>query len=439
MLRKLGGIAERVLSGGKPEKIAHLGKSTSPFLLKKMQENNLAFTLRHVMKYSKFYRERLGSIKVDLKKVRHPAELGDFFTTSADITAQPSEVFLCAKPHRAFETTGSTGTPKKIFFSNQEIADMSRWGAAGLWTLGVRPADRVVSAFDFAFWIPGITIQDMLERIGAFHVVASKIHPKEVAARMDDYHFNVILGDPSWLIRFTELMHNHKQYKVKLLLGGGEHVSDDVRKRIEDIWGANMILSYGSTEAGGASCSECLRKNGYHLNEFAFFFEIINPDKDGYGEIVFTTLVRETMPLVRYRTGDVATFIDGKCACGLPTRRISKIRGRKDDMVVLGAGNMFPWIFEEILRDIDEISADWQIAVKKAAGGIDCLEFRVEKVSGSDEQLTKVIQENIQVRFNDIWKNYMVGMCDLKFTFMNRGDLRTGRKIKRLVDERNDY
>jgi len=108
-------------------------------------------------------------------------------------------------------------------------------------------------------------------------------------------------------------------------------------------------------------------------------------------------------------------------------------------MVVLGAGNMFPWIFEEILRDIDEISADWQIAVKKAAGGIDCLEFRVEKVSGSDEQLTKVIQENIQVRFNDIWKNYMVGMCDLKFTFMNRGDLRTGRKIKRLVDERNDY
>lgn len=251
MLRKLGGIAERVLSGGKPEKIAHLGKSTSPFLLKKMQENNLAFTLRHVMKYSKFYRERLGSIKVDLKKVRHPAELGDFFTTSADITAQPSEVFLCAKPHRAFETTGSTGTPKKIFFSNQEIADMSRWGAAGLWTLGVRPADRVVSAFDFAFWIPGITIQDMLERIGAFHVVASKIHPKEVAARMDDYHFNVILGDPSWLIRFTELMHNHKQYKVKLLLGGGEHVSDDVRKRIEDIWGANMILSYGSTEAGG--------------------------------------------------------------------------------------------------------------------------------------------------------------------------------------------
>ncbi|HRZ86695.1 MAG TPA: AMP-binding protein [bacterium] len=438
MIRKLGGIAERLISGGKPAKIAQLGKSVSPAFIRNMQANNLRYTLRHAATHSSFYRERLGHLKGGFRGIKHPAELGDFFTSSKDLAAHPSEAFLCGKPNRAFETTGSTGKPKRIFFSNHEFADMCRWGSAGLWDLGVRPSDRVVSAFDFAFWIPGITIQDMLERIGAFHVVASKIHPKEIVARMDDYHFNVILADPSWIIRFTELMRDHKKYKVKLLLGGGEHVPDDVRKRVEDAWGADMILSYGSTEAGGASCMECLHKNGYHLNEVAFYFEIINPDKEGYGEIVFTTLVRETMPLIRYRTGDVARFITGRCACGMPTQRISKIRGRKDDMVVLGAGNLFPWIFEEILRDIPQISADWQVAVKKP-NGLDCLEFRVEKIDSTDEHLTGVIKENIQERFNDIWKNYSVGMCDLKFTYHNRGDLRAGRKIKRLVDERTGY
>jgi len=196
-----------------------------------------------------------------------------------------------------------------------------------------------------------------------------------------------------------------------------------------------MILSYGSTEMGGASSSECLEKNGYHLNDFAFFFEIINPDKDGYGEVVFTTLVRDTMPLIRYRTGDIARFIEDTCPCGMQTKRLSKIRGRVDDMVVLGAGNMFPWIFESILHDIPEISNDWQVAVLKPECQ-DVLEFRMEKVSNDETAILDKVKTNIRKRFNDIWKNYEVGMCDIRFSLHERGSLRKGRKIKRLIDER---
>ena len=120
---------------------------------------------------------------------------------------------------------------------------------------------------------------------------------------------------------------------------------------------------------------ECKTREGYHIDEFNFLFEIVDPDSEGYGELVMTTLSRRTMPLIRYRMRDVTRFIDEPCPCGATLRRISRIKGRRDEMVVMGAGNMHPEIFERVLHDIEGVAENWQVAVKQQ-GIRDILEFR---------------------------------------------------------------
>ena len=115
--------------------------------------------------------------------------------------------------------------------------------------------------------------------------------------------------------------------------------------------------------------------DGYHLDDFNIYFEIVDPDEEGYGELVATTLARRTMPFIRYRVQDVTRFIDAPCPCGAPLRRIERIRGRRDEMVVMGAGNMYPEIFERILHDVGGIAENWQVVVRQE-GLHDVLEFR---------------------------------------------------------------
>src|SRR5439155_12224186 len=121
-------------------------------------------------------------------------------------------------------------------------------------------------------------------------------------------------------------------------------------RSVERAWGAPLFLSYGQTEAFGSLGLECREQHGYHRNDLHFLFEIDAADQTGQGELVYTTLTREVMPLIRYRSSDVTHLIDEPCACGLFARRIAKIHGRADEMVVCGMGNVGPWVFAELLR-----------------------------------------------------------------------------------------
>jgi phenylacetate-CoA ligase len=197
-----------------------------------------------------------------------------------------------------------------------------------------------------------------------------------------------------------------------------------------------VILGYGSTEQGGGAGMECRRRNGLHLDEYNLYFELLNPDAEGYGELVVTTLSRRTMPLIRYRVSDVTRFIDEPCPCRTTLRRIEPIRGRRDEMVVMGAGNLHPGIFDQILHDVDGISDQWQVAVKQN-GLTDVLEFRVELTNGADPAaLQRVIEKNMESRYPDLWANRQCGMYQLAFRICDPGALGQGRKPKRLVDER---
>ncbi len=142
------------------------------------------------------------------------------------------------------------------------------------------------------------------------------------------------------------------------------------------------------------------------------------------------------MPLIRYRATDLTQLIDEPCECGLFARRIAKIRARTDEMVVCGMGNVGPWVFEDVLRDVNGSGAEWQ-AVVKHNGRRDVIELRVESENnGHEAEMERAIMGNLQDRFSDFWKNYEMKLYEFRVVPYPLGSLRNGRKLKRVVDER---
>ncbi|MBI4970412.1 MAG: phenylacetate--CoA ligase family protein [Candidatus Omnitrophica bacterium] len=409
-------------------------------LLPAAQSVLFGITTRYAYHHSRFYRQLFDQYNVNVKKIRKPEDLGAIFTTGEDLRKTPVEDFVCSKPITAYQTTGTTSPlPKRIFFSDSEVRKYGKTGATGLWKMGIRPEDRVASAFDYSFWISGPTLKASLNWLGAFHIEAGKIDPKDFYDQIKPYQCNVFVGDPSWLLRLSEVAEKRGAWPVKMILAGGENMTEKTRAYIESVWKTDVLLTYGQTEGYGNLGVECRQKDGYHVNDFMFKFEIINPDQDGYGEIVYTTFSRNCMPLIRYRSGDVAKFVKGHCSCGFGTTKISKLRGRVDEMIACGMGNISPWMFEQILKPLALASEDWQIGVVRP-GNKDVLEFRIEldDPKGRGEQVEKSILRILEQDFPDYWKSYTMGLFEIQFRFFDRGRLRTGRKLKHLVDERTE-
>lgn len=404
--------------------------------IQKMERDNFKGTVRFVAKHSSFYKKQFKKHGIDASKVESPSDLKEFFTTAEDIRQNPEE-FICLKPDTAYETTGTTSKrPKRVYFSRAEVEEAGWAGAVGLWGLGIRPADRLVSSFDNSFWVSGPVLQASCNVLGCFHVEAGRISPEDFYDRVEDYKVSVIVGDPSWLLRLSEVAEKKGPWPLKLMMGGGENMTEDTRRYIEGVWKTNFILGYGQTEAFGAIGMESLAKDGYHLNEFHNYFEIIRPDTQGYGELVYTTLNRRVMPLIRYRSGDITRFITTQSKAGLPGRRIEKLKGRLDEWIPTAVGNFAPWQFEPVFGRVEGITADWQIAIEKE-GNKDLIEFRMEASNGAEpgsirERFLAALKDELP----DVWKLYEMKLCNVDTKVLPKGALREARKLRRIVDNR---
>src|SRR5206468_5006720 len=223
-------------------------------------------------------------------------------------------------------TTGTTSpVPKCVFFSNRELNAMGSASAAALHLLGVRADDIVLSAFDCSFWVSPAVARSALQYLGCFHVEAGKIDPLESYLHAVKYRPSIVFGEPSWLVRFAQVAAARGTWPMKLLIGGGENMTESARAEVERIWHAPLYLNYGQTEAFGSLGLECRVRAGYHRNDLHFLFEVDAPDPDGWGELIYTTLTRDVMPLIRYRASDVTRLVDEPCACGLLDRKSTRL------------------------------------------------------------------------------------------------------------------
>ena len=420
-----------------PAAAARLFGAMPASALETLQRARFRRTLRRAAERSPFYREEFRRRGIDVRRIEHPSELGDFYTTGEHLRSHGAQAFTIARGDTAFETTGTTSpAPKRIVFSNRELDAIGCSSAAALQLLGLRREDIVLSAFDCSFWVSPAVLRSALQYVGCFHVEAGKIDPVEFHERARHYQPSVIFGEPSWIARLSAIAYERGTWPVRFLVGGGENLSEETRRAVERAWSAPLYLNYGQTEAFGSLGLECREQNGYHRNDLHFLFEIDGPDQAGNGELVYTTLSRDVMPLIRYRSSDVTRLVDERCACGLFAGRIAKIRGRVDEMVVCGMGNVGPWVFVELLRGVPVAANEWQALVSHD-GRRDVIELRAECDTGVDEaRVEGMVLDILKTRFPDFWKNREMGLYDLRVRLAPVGSLRRARKLRRVIDER---
>jgi len=428
---------ERTVLHMEPRHAVRFLNVSSPRAIEVMRRARFRRTLRLAAARSRFYREEFKHRGIDVDRIEHPSELGDFFTTGEDLRTHGAETFLTGRADTAFETTGTTSpVSKRVFFSHRELEEMGRTSAIGLYNLGMRREDRVLSAYDISFWVSPAVLRMAMQYLKCFHVEAGKIPPQEFYDRALAYKPNVIFGEPSWLMRLAEVASERKKWRVKLLFAGGENLTEEARQFIEQVWDAPLYLSYGQTESFGTLGAECNRQDGYHRNDLFFWFETPETDAEGYGELVYTTLVRDVMPLIRYRSTDSTRLVDEPCGCGFFAKRIAKIRSRMDEMVVCGMGNVGPWVFEQVLRNANGHGAEWQATIKHD-GRRDIVELRLEMEDfDHSAEVEQVVLANLRSGFADFWRNHEMGLYDFRIIPFKPGTLRNGRKLKRVLDQR---
>jgi phenylacetate-CoA ligase len=402
-------------------------------LLHALRAPGVRATLRHARK-SPYYREALAGI--DLARARRPEDLGSFFLT-ADVVKQQPERLLCGTPDLAIESSGTSGHITRVYLSRAELEYAARQGNMLLTANGVAGGDRLLSTLDLAWGLGSLLVERGIRYTPLFAMVVGRVDPVEAYARLAEYRFNVLVSDPFWLGRLTEIARERgRPHAMKLLVGGGEGITLRLRAELERFWGAPLCMTYASTEAATVLGFECAARDGYHVNEFDFVVEIDRPDADGYGEVVFTTVNRTVMPLLRYRTGDVARWLRGACRCGLPFRRLSAIRSRVDEQVSCAWGNVHPEFFASLLADVPGIGADWQVAIRERDLA-PVVQFRLELGAGESRHVvTDHVLAALQRLYPDAWLAYCQRLIGVELAFFAPGTVRRHRKLLRLVDER---
>lgn len=430
-------LADKISARLSPVQMARLYAATPKWMAESLSLHRFRQTVRWAGKHSRFYREAFAQRGIDPARVRKPQDLGDFFTTPDDITSRPAD-FICRPPNIVFESSGTSGNNKQVYFTEDEMRMGGKTTAGGMRLAGISPEDRIANAFDFSIWIPGLMCHYGLMAAGNFCMAFGKVDPVEVYRRLEQYRFNVVFGEPTWLIRLTELAERDGGGKLKFLFGGAEEMPVDAIEWMQRVWGgARVKMCYGTVEQGTTiGFQPCDNHGGYHLDTFDFLPEIVDYDAEGFGELVFTTLMRRAMPLIRYRTRDVTRWIE-HCPCGLSAPKIEKLRGRRDELIVASGGNLYPRMFENILRPIPGLESDFQI-VFKLSGVREILEINVESNREDVDQLMAEIKAQASDQYPDLMKNLALGIFQMTLRVHPCGSLRAGgRKLRRMIDQRH--
>jgi phenylacetate-CoA ligase len=353
----------------------------------KVQARRLRTTAAYVYRHSPFYRELFHRDGLHPNDLRTPLDLRKLpFTTSKELRNWHRFLCLPAEDEAAvFTTSGTTGEPKRVFFSHRDMQVLTNFAAL---FLRIRHPGRLVAVvampMNHGMWIGSATAERVVERAGGLSLPVGADDPRETLKWMRRFEPNVLMSSPSYVTILTRQA-EQSGYRTKLekIFLGGEVTTPDHKSRFHDYWGAEVYDSYGSTEIGGGQTLSTPDCSAFHLNDLHFLTEIVDSttgEPAEEGELVFTTLMREAMPLVRYRSGDRARW--AKCSCGLPFSAI-QLAGRSDDMMVVGDMNLFGNVIAE--------------AVGKVPGASGRVEIRVDKVELTDRMTLRVEGNDVGV------------------------------------------
>ena len=355
--------------------------------LRKLKEE-IGFALR-----TSFYQKRLEA--AGIKSTDDIKTLGDLkripFTTKNDLRDGFPYGFLSIPKEdvvRLHASSGTTGIPTTIYFSRSDIKNWTNNMARCIFGTGCTKSDVFQNMISYGLFTGGLGLHQGGEEVGMLVIPSGAGNTARQFKLMQDYGTTVIHATPSFLLHVESKMKEMGVKRESLLLkrafAGAEPYSEDTRRRIESLLKIDVFNSYGLSEMNGPSVAfECQCKNGMHLWEDGYIAEIIDPDtlepvKEGeIGELVLTILCREATPILRYRTRDLTGFFTEPCPCGRTHRRLRRITGRSDDMLIINGVNVFPSQVEEVIMGIKEVGNNYLIVVEKE-GALDRLTVKTE-------------------------------------------------------------
>ena len=346
--------------------------------LEKLQMERLQQTLARCMRIP-FYKQRFAACGLRPEDIRTLDDVRKLpFTTKQNLrdnypfglSAVPLEEVV-----RLHSSSGTTGTPTVILHTQHDLDEWANAVARCLYMVGLRKGDIFQNSSGYGMFTGGLGFQYGAERLGMLTVPAAAGNTKRQIKFITDFGTTALHAIPSYAGRLYEVMEEmgidpRRDTRLRTLIIGAEPHSDEQRRRIEQMLGVKAYNSFGMSEMCGPGVDfECPEQNGLHIWEDYYIVEIVDPQTlepvpDGeVGELVLTTINREAMPLLRYRTRDLTRILPGECPCGRHHKRLDRMKGRSDDMMILKGVNIFPIQIENILMQFRELGTDYLITL----------------------------------------------------------------------------
>ena len=415
--------------------------------LREMQLERLKYIVRYAYENVPMYRRRFDEIGL---KPEHIRTLKDIelipYTTKDDLRDNyPYGMFAVPmkKIIRLHASSGTTGKPVVGGYTRRDLDNWSTCIARILMMAGATDEDIFHVAFGYGLFTGGFGLHYGVEKLGATVVPVSSGNTERQLMLMKDFGATALIATPSYAMYLAETAKSKgmlKDLKLHLVCMGAEASTAEMHESLQKLFGALPTENYGLTEVGGPGVSgECREKAGMHINEDMFYPEIVDMEHNRVlgegelGEMVITTLTKEGMPVLRYRTKDITSITYEPCRCGRTLARMSRVVGRTDDMLIIRGVNVFPSQIESVLMGMDELGKMYEIVVDRV-NYMDTIEVRVEVDDASLltdysklEALVAKIRHNLRV----------VLQLDVKVKLVEPFSIRrTEGKVKRVIDLR---
>lgn len=415
-----------------------------------LQDERLVKLVEYVYNNVEFYRKRMDEHGVKPSDIKGIADITKLPYTTKDDLRDTYPFGLFAAPHsdivRIHASSGTTGKATVVCYTKNDIDIWSECVARCMSMAGVTKDDIIQIAYGYGLFTGGLGAHYGAERLGAMVVPMSTGNSKKLTTMMVDFGATAIACTPSYLLHLSEVLRDEgllDKIKLKTAICGAEPWTEKMRTEIESRLNITAHDIYGLSEimGPGVAC-DCKYHAGLHICEDHFYPEVINPKTlepvaDGEtGELVFTTITKEGIPLIRYRTKDLTSITHERCECGRTSARISRFKGRSDDMLIIRGVNVFPSQVEAALIEVKEVTPHYMMIVDRE-NNLDTLEIQVEidaqyytdEVKGI-EKLTKKIATVIQQALGISAKIRLMGPGSLK---------RSEGKAVHVIDNRKLY
>ncbi|MCF2708069.1 phenylacetate--CoA ligase family protein [Bacteroides pyogenes] len=416
--------------------------------LRKIQDIRLRKIVEYVYHNTPFYRRKMhemGLTPDDIQSIDDITKLP--FTTKHDLR-ENYPFGLCAVPMsqivRIHASSGTTGKPTVVGYTRKDLSSWMECLSRAYTAYGADRSDVFQISYGYGLFTGGLGAHSGAENIGASVIPMSSGNTKKQITLMHDFGATVLCCTPSYALYLADAIKESKlprdDFKLRIGVLGAEPWTENMRREIEDKLGIKAYDLYGLSEIAGPGVGyECECQEGAHLNEDYFFPEIIDPDTlqpvgpGETGELVFTHLSKEGMPLLRYRTRDLTSLNYEKCSCGRTLVRMNRILARSDDMLIVRGVNVFPTQFESVILEMEEFEPHYLLIVDRE-NNTDTMELRVEiRPDFYSDEINKMLA--LKKKLSDRLQSVLGLGVKVKFVEPRSIERSTG-KAQRIIDNR---